>query len=102
MSLALTGGLATSVLGSQARPLRHLLFRLVTYHIYDKMPGNSVICNSSLLVWFSAVILVRGVVIFNTQLKKTVFQNTCMLDVDVRIQDVVSQAIQFFVRKWFY
>ncbi|XP_069694063.1 probable E3 ubiquitin-protein ligase HERC1 isoform X1 [Periplaneta americana] len=29
LSLALTGGLATSVLGSQARPLRHLLFRLV-------------------------------------------------------------------------
>ncbi|XP_021933596.1 probable E3 ubiquitin-protein ligase HERC1 isoform X3 [Zootermopsis nevadensis] len=29
LSLALTGGLATSVLGKQARPLRHLLFRLV-------------------------------------------------------------------------
>ncbi|XP_068081364.1 probable E3 ubiquitin-protein ligase HERC1 [Anabrus simplex] len=29
LSLALTGGLANSVLGSQARPLMHLLFRLV-------------------------------------------------------------------------
>ncbi|KAK7862054.1 hypothetical protein R5R35_011478 [Gryllus longicercus] len=29
LSLALTGGLASSVLGSQARPLMHLLFRLV-------------------------------------------------------------------------
>jgi hypothetical protein len=74
LSLALTGGLATSVLGGQARPLRHLLFRLVNYRTYKKMPGNSIIYNQ--LVWFPAVIHVSSFIIFNIQLKQTIVYQT--------------------------
>jgi len=65
------------------------------------MPSNSIICNSSQLVWFAAVIHISSVIIFKIQLKKMIFQYNCVSDVEVRTVNVVSQTVGFLVRMCF-